>query len=142
VVIYQASQAIYDIFDKVTLLCEGRQIYYGEAGKAKRYFEEMGWFCPRRQTTADFLTSVTNPKERQVVSGRENQVPQTPEEFERYWLQSEAYRACIADIERHEEIYPSDGSGLRALKDSHPAVQSKYARHGSPYIVFVTRTSF
>ena len=136
VAIYQASQAIYDLFDKVTLLYGGRQIYYGEARKAKQYFEEMGWFCPPRQTTADFLTSVTNPKERQVISGHEDRVPQTAEEFERYWLQSEAHRACIADIERHEESYPSDGSGLRALKDSHRAVQSKHARPGSLYIVY------
>ena len=137
VAIYQASQAIYDLFDKVTLLYEGRQIYCGQAGDAKLYFEDMGWACPPRQTTADFLTSVTNPKERQVARGYEGRVPQTAEEFERCWLQSEAYGACIADIQRHEENYPSDGSGLRELKDSHRAMQSKHARPGSPYIVYV-----
>ena len=30
VAIYQASQSIYDIFDKVAVLYEGRQIYFGD----------------------------------------------------------------------------------------------------------------
>ena len=64
VAIYQASQSIYDLFDKATVLYEGRQIYFGPASQAKRYFEKQGWFCPTRQTTGDFLTSVTNPQER------------------------------------------------------------------------------
>ena len=45
VAIYQASQAIYDIFDKAIVLYEGRQIYQGSSSLAKRYFEAMGWYC-------------------------------------------------------------------------------------------------
>ena len=57
VAIYQAPQAAYDIFDKVVLLYEGRQIYFGRTTEAKEFFLELGYDCPRRQTTADFLTS-------------------------------------------------------------------------------------
>ncbi|KAL9476207.1 hypothetical protein ACSS6W_006048 [Trichoderma asperelloides] len=57
VAIYQASQAIYDLFDKATVLYEGRQIYFGPANQAKAYFEKQGWYCPPRQTAGDFLTS-------------------------------------------------------------------------------------
>jgi len=46
VAIYQASQAIFDIFDKAIILHEGRQIFFGPIGVAKQYFKEMGWFCP------------------------------------------------------------------------------------------------
>lgn len=35
----------------------------------------MGYECPQRQTTADFLTSLTNPAERVVRPGHENRVP-------------------------------------------------------------------
>lgn len=135
VTIYQASQAIYHMFDKIILLYEGRQIYYGPIAEAKQYFEEMGWFCPPRQTTGDFLTSVTNPSERRAVKGHAENLPQTAENFESYWRQSGAYQSCIAEIQRHEEEYPIDGSGLRELKESYRAVQSKHARPGSPYIV-------
>jgi ABC-type multidrug transport system ATPase subunit len=47
------------VFDKVTVLYEGRQIYFGRVETAKQYFIEQGWKCLERQTTADFLTAVT-----------------------------------------------------------------------------------
>jgi ATP-binding cassette subfamily G (WHITE) protein 2 (PDR) len=42
VAIYQASQAIYDEFDKAVVLYEGRQIYFGPCDEAKQYFIDMG----------------------------------------------------------------------------------------------------
>lgn len=57
VAIYQASQEIYNLFDKAIVLYEGREIYFGSCRDAKAYFEDMGWECPQRQTTGDFLTS-------------------------------------------------------------------------------------
>jgi ABC-type multidrug transport system ATPase subunit len=56
IAIYQASQAIYDLCDKAIVLYEGRQIYFGPCDEARPYFEDMGWHCPSRQTTGDFLT--------------------------------------------------------------------------------------
>ena len=41
VAIYQASQAIYDIFDKVVVLYEGREIYFGPCDMAVQYFVNM-----------------------------------------------------------------------------------------------------
>jgi ATP-binding cassette subfamily G (WHITE) protein 2 (PDR) len=38
VAIYQASQGIYDLFDKVLVLYEGRQIYFGPVDQAQGYF--------------------------------------------------------------------------------------------------------
>ena len=49
------------VFDKVTVLYEGRQIYFGRVENAKQYFIDQGWNCLERQTTADFLTAVTGP---------------------------------------------------------------------------------
>lgn len=43
VAIYQASQAIYDVFDKAIVLYEGREIYFGPTNKAEEYFTRMGW---------------------------------------------------------------------------------------------------
>jgi ATP-binding cassette, subfamily G (WHITE), member 2, PDR len=56
IAIYQASQAIYDMCDKAIVLYEGKQIYFGPTTEARDYFEGMGWHCPPRQTTGDFLT--------------------------------------------------------------------------------------
>ncbi|KAJ9634936.1 hypothetical protein H2199_008800 [Coniosporium tulheliwenetii] len=133
VAIYQASQAIYDLFDKVIVLYEGRQIYYGPTDRAKRYFEEMGWHCPPRQTTGDFLTSVTNPSERQEREGYENRVPRTPDEFEKYWQASDDYAALQREIERTEQEFPIGQDALAEFEQSHRQMQAKHTRPGSPY---------
>jgi len=54
VAIYQAPQTAYDFFDKVILLYQGRQIFFGRTTDAQRYFENMGFECAKRQTVPDF----------------------------------------------------------------------------------------
>ena len=61
---YQAPQSAYDLFDKATVIYEGRQIYFGPVSRAKDYFVNLGFECPARQTTPDFLTSMAFPAER------------------------------------------------------------------------------
>lgn len=118
VAIYQASQAIYDEFDKAVVLYEGRQIYFGPCDEAKQYFIDMGWECPPRQTTGDFLTSVTNPTERKVREGFENKVPRTSEEFEKYWKASEHRKRLMEEIEEHEAEFPIGGKTLEEFQVS------------------------
>lgn len=137
VAIYQASQSIYDVFDKTIVLYEGKQIYFGPAATAKAYFEEMGWLCPPRQTTGDFLTSVTNSSERIARPGFENRVPRTASEFESYWYSSAEYRTCLKEIEDVEAEYPLGGPVLEDLRKSHHLAQGKHARRGSPYRITI-----
>lgn len=81
VAIYQSPQSAYDYFDKVTVLYEGRQIYFGPCNDAKAFFVDMGFDCPERQTIPDFLTSLTSVNERKARPGFEHKVPTTPDEF-------------------------------------------------------------
>lgn len=118
VAIYQASQAIFDIFDKAVVLYKGREIYYGPCALAGRYFENMGWHNPPRQTVADFLTSVTNPQERQAKEGYERKVPRTPDEFVMYWKNSEEYQNLLNEIEQHEKQYPIGGPVAQEFHES------------------------
>ena len=137
VAIYQASQSIYDIFDKAIVLYGGRQIYFGPADAAKAYFENMGWFCPSRQTTGDFLTSVTNPQERKVRDGFEDKVPRTADDFEKYWLESENYQMCLQDIAEAEEQNPIGGAALNLFRESKQQAQAKHVRPKSPYTISI-----
>jgi ABC-type multidrug transport system ATPase subunit len=73
--LYQAGNSLYDLFDKVLVLDAGKQIYYGPGRMAKTYFEDLGFVCPPGVNTADFLTSVTVPTERQVKPGTEKNNP-------------------------------------------------------------------
>jgi ATP-binding cassette subfamily G (WHITE) protein 2 (PDR) len=139
VAIYQASQAIYEEFDKAVVLYEGREIFFGPAASAKEFFERQGWFCPLRQTTSDFLTSVTNPLERKPRTGMELKVPRTPAEFESYWHESAEFKALQADIAAHEQIYPpdSEGEGLDRLRQQKRDRQANHTRLGSPYTISI-----
>ncbi|KAL3427948.1 ABC-2 type transporter [Phlyctema vagabunda] len=137
VAIYQASQAIYDEFDKAIVLYEGRQIYYGPCELAKQYFVDMGWECPARQTTGDFLTSVTNPVERKERKGYENRVPRTPDEFEKYWKASSIYKELIEEIKVHEEEFPMGGKTLEQFTESRKGMQANHVRPESPYTVSI-----
>lgn len=68
--LYQASENIYSLFDKVMVIDQGRQVFFGPAGEARAYFEGLG-FAPRpRQTTPDYVTGCTDEFERQYAPGR------------------------------------------------------------------------
>lgn len=137
VAIYQASQAIYDEFDKAVVLYEGRQIFYGAASAARPFFEKQGWYCPPRQTTGDFLTSVTNPSERKARDGMENKVPRTPEDFETYWRKSDEYRALKKEIEEHERTVTEGGDTATQFQQHKNNVQSQHTRNKSPFMISV-----
>ena len=136
VAIYQASQAIYDEFDKAVVLYEGRQIYFGPCDEAKQYFIDMGYECPSRQTTGDFLTSVTNPSERKIRDGFEKKVPRTPGDFERYWKESKQYKSMKQEREDHEAEFAMGGKTLDTFHVSSVSTKSRnlilMARAGIP----------
>ncbi|KAJ5381155.1 uncharacterized protein N7496_003583 [Penicillium cataractarum] len=135
VAIYQASQSAYDVFDKVTLLYEGRQIYFGPTNEAKRYFVDMGFDCPSRQTTADFLTSITSPAERKIRPGFDGRVPRTPDEFATAWKNSSDRAKLLKDIEEYEQAYPIGGPAYDAFLNARRVMQAKHQRPGSPYTI-------
>ncbi|KAJ5082669.1 hypothetical protein N7532_011712 [Penicillium argentinense] len=137
VAIYQASQAIYDVFNKVIVLYEGREIFFGPCNKAKEYFIDMGWDCPPRQTVGDFLTSVTNPQERKARDGLDNKVPRTPDEFEMYWKQSPHYEQLKKDIAEYCEEYPVGGEAEKDFGATKRLRQAKHVRPKSPYVISI-----
>lgn len=133
VAIYQASQAIYDTFDKAIVLYEGRQIYFGSAMNGKRYFTEMGFECPDRQTTADFLTSLSSPSERCVRKGFERLVPRSPDEFAARWRESEERQQLLTEIEVFENDYPLGEGKMHEFSVSRRMEKSRFSRKDSPY---------
>ncbi|GLA74143.1 hypothetical protein AtubIFM55763_005085 [Aspergillus tubingensis] len=137
VAIYQASQAIYDVFDKAIVLYEGREIYFGPCDEAREYFENMGWLCPPRQTTGDFLTSVTNPQERQAREGMENKVPRTPDDFEKYWKNSPQYARLQQEIEQHMKEFPLGGKHEQEFGEMKRLKQARHVWSKSPYIISI-----
>lgn len=133
VAIYQSPQVAYDAFDKVTVLYEGRQIFFGKTTDAKAFFVNMGFECPDRQTVPDFLTSMTSPIERVVQYGFEDRVPRTPDEFALRWKDSSERAALLRDLDAYDQEHTIGGRSLEAFKSSRRKQMSKRQRIGSPY---------
>ncbi|KXH67275.1 ABC-2 type transporter [Colletotrichum salicis] len=102
VTLYQAGESIYELMDKVLVIDDGRMLFQGPRDEAKKYFEDLGYLCPPRQTTADFLTSIADKNARNFQPGREDTAPKTPEELERAFLESEHYQRILQDVEDYE----------------------------------------
>jgi hypothetical protein len=115
------------------VLYEGRQIYFGRTTEARDYFVNLGFDCPDRQTSADFLTSMTSPQERIVRQGFENKVPRTPDDFAQAWQNSPERATLLKEIDRYNQKYVLGGQYLEEFKDSRIAQQSKHQRVSSPF---------
>ncbi|KAF9336983.1 hypothetical protein BG006_006647 [Podila minutissima] len=134
VTIYQASENIYDLFDRTLLLYEGRCIYFGPANEAKQYFIDMGFQCPPRQTTPDFLTAITDPNERKARPGFLGRLPQTPKEFEEAYKTSAFYTAIEKNrIEYQNQVQESNPA--IEFKDATMQTKQKHVSAKSPYTI-------
>lgn len=81
VTLYQAGNGIYDLFDKVLVLEEGKQIYYGPTAQAQRFMEGLGFVCTPGANVGDYLTGVLVPTERKIKPGFERRFPRTADEI-------------------------------------------------------------
>ncbi|CAK7227501.1 Multidrug resistance protein [Sporothrix eucalyptigena] len=133
--IYQAPQNAYNLFDKVLVLYEGRQIFFGPTTLAKQYFVNLGFDCPARQTIPDFLTSMTAPSERVVRPGWENRVPRTPDDFARCWKESADYMRLRAEIDEYKTRHPLGGVDAELFRQQKRSIQAKNQRLASPFLL-------
>lgn len=67
--LYQCSEAIYQLFDKVCLISRGKMLYFGDSKKAPGYFKDLGFQQYFGQTSADFLVSITDANARAIQDG-------------------------------------------------------------------------
>jgi ABC-type multidrug transport system ATPase subunit len=118
VALYQASENLFNLFDKVILIEGGKCAFFGRTEEAKAYFENLGFECPPRWTTPDFLTSVSDPNARRVKPGWEDRIPRTADEFQATYRQSDVFKVTLTDIESFEDE-------IEAQKHEREAARSK-----------------
>ncbi|XP_041820681.1 broad substrate specificity ATP-binding cassette transporter ABCG2-like [Chelmon rostratus] len=58
--IHQPRYSIYRLFDSLTLLVNGKQVYHGLAQRAVEYFSDIGYTCEPHNNPADFFLDVIN----------------------------------------------------------------------------------
>ncbi|KAL1306318.1 hypothetical protein AAFC00_004397 [Neodothiora populina] len=118
VTLYQAGNAIYNLFDKVLVLDEGKQIYYGPIKEARPFMENLGFICEDAANTGDFLTGVTVPHERRIRPGFEDRFPRNASEIAEIYDKS----AIKAEMEKEYE-YPTTTVARGFTADFREAVQ-------------------
>lgn len=140
VTLYQAGEGIYELMDKVLVIDEGREIYSGPAKEAKQYFIDLGFECPEQQTTADFLTAVTDPRERRFRPGFEGKAPKTPEELESAFRSSPNYQKLIDDVQDYEEyLHNTEFEDTKRFEGAVQEAKSGNVSKKSPYTVSFPR---
>ncbi|RDX80824.1 Pleiotropic drug resistance protein 3, partial [Mucuna pruriens] len=59
----QPAPEVFDLFDDVVLMAEGKIVYQGPRDYILEFFEDCGFKCPQRKGTADFLQEVISKKD-------------------------------------------------------------------------------
>ncbi|KAG5635015.1 hypothetical protein H0H81_012718, partial [Sphagnurus paluster] len=139
VTLYQAGEGIYDLFDKVLVLDEGRQVFYGPPTEARAYFETLGYKPLPRQSTADYLTGCTDPNERQFAAGRSPQeVPSSPADLENAFRHSIYSHENKKDLQQYQRIMETEKADQEAFRAAVAADKKNGVSKQSPYTLGFT----
>ncbi|KAK5991913.1 ABC multidrug transporter atrF [Cladobotryum mycophilum] len=139
--LYQAGESLYDLVDKVLLIDGGKCLYFGPSEKAKQYFLDLGFDCPERWTTADFLTSVSDEHERSIRPGWEERIPRSPVEFFEAYRKSDIYEENLTDIEAFEEEL-SEQVEQRLSHQSKKTAEKNYTLSFHQQVIACTKRQF
>ncbi|ROV88366.1 hypothetical protein VPNG_10268 [Cytospora leucostoma] len=138
--LYQAGEGIFELMDKVLVIDAGRCIYQGPAKDARQYFVDLGFKSLERQTTADFLTAVTDPKERLFREGCEASTPKTPEELEQAFRRSRFQKMVEDDVKSYEAyLEDTNHTDAREFEQAVREAKSKTVPKESSYTVSFVR---
>ncbi len=133
--LYQASETIYNQFDKVMVIDQGRQVFFGPIKEARGYFEGLGFLEKPRQTTPDYLTGCTDEFEREYKEGRSPEnAPSSPDSFveafnkssysEKLDKEMSGYRETI---KQEKQIYDDFAAAHQEAKRKHTPKTSVYS---------------
>lgn len=131
VALLQPAPEVWDEFDDIMLLADGRMVFHGPRQEILPYFSTVGFQPPERKNPADFVQEVCSPKDQKQYWIRQEAwsffpVKQLAEQF----MQSDIYQESMQALEDAEQKPPADlqKSGLD------PLVRRKYAL--GPWAVF------
>ncbi|XP_057798300.1 pleiotropic drug resistance protein 3-like isoform X2 [Salvia miltiorrhiza] len=61
----QPAPEIYDLFDDIILMAEGKIVYQGSRDEVLEFFDSFGFKCPARKEVAGFLQEIISPKDQE-----------------------------------------------------------------------------
>ncbi|KAL2809733.1 ABC-2 type transporter-domain-containing protein [Aspergillus granulosus] len=134
--LYQASESIYKQFDKVMVIDSGRQVFFGPAGEARKYFEDLGYKEKPRQTTPDYLTSCTDPFEREYKEGRDSDdVPSTPEALASAFDESSFNQKLLDEMDAYRKQIQHEKQIHEDFEIANQEAKRKFTSKSSVYLI-------
>jgi ATP-binding cassette subfamily G (WHITE) protein 2 (SNQ2) len=133
----QAGESLYQMFDKVCLVYDGKMAYFGPADQARQYFIDMGYEPADRQTTADFLVAVTDPKGRIARTGVTPPPPNNAAEFEDYYQKSAIKQQNRDGMAAYRKEFVGQPDRVSAYRQSAWAEHAKHTRTTSSYTISI-----
>lgn len=135
--LYQAGEQLYNLFDKVCVISEGRMVYFGPAKEARQHFMSMGYEPYHRQTTSDFLVSVTDPNARNFRDEVEGTVPRTAAEMAAYFLASPLGKANRQSVDNYRDLYVGKPERKEAYNLSAVMEHARHAPKSNSYTISI-----
>ncbi|KAL2134009.1 hypothetical protein VTI74DRAFT_1262 [Chaetomium olivicolor] len=134
--LYQASENIYNLFDKVMVIDEGRQVYFGPASEARAYFEGLGFLPRPRQTTPDYVTGCTDAYEREYQEGKSAQnAPHSPETLEAAFRASKFAKDLDQEMAQYKQKLNEEADKYEDFRVAVLEQKRRGASRKSPYSV-------
>ncbi|KAE8410787.1 ABC-2 type transporter-domain-containing protein [Aspergillus pseudocaelatus] len=101
VALKQLPEEAYHYFDKVLMIDEGRCVFFGSTRDAVPYFERLGFSCPRRWTSSDFLNSISHPYIRITQPDCNRRAPQSAKQLYEAYYSSEAKTLAAQEMDEY-----------------------------------------
>lgn len=136
--LYQASDDIFDLMDKVMLINQGRMLYQGPVKSAELYFNALGYDRLPRQTMSDFLTSIASDNAANIRDVSNPSTPRGAVDLEKAFRASQAFQNIQTEIHHYEAELV--GSGASSEADVHrpspatEALKQHFDQHKSKYV--------
>ncbi|KAF9003771.1 hypothetical protein BDZ89DRAFT_1080859 [Hymenopellis radicata] len=124
--LYQAGEGIYDLFDKVLVLDQGRQVYYGPPKEARAYFEDLEY--------PGLPHGVHGSNERQFAPGLSSRdVPCSPESLEQAFLASTHGKELTNSLDKYNLYMTTEKADQEAFRAAVVDDKKKGVSKKSPY---------
>jgi len=100
--LYQAGENIYKYFDKVLLIDQGHEVFFGRGDEAKAYFEDLGFVPMQGETIAEFLTNVTDAGQRKTRPGSKADTISSPQQLAAAFRESATFTRLQSEMSQYE----------------------------------------
>ncbi|KAJ1991185.1 hypothetical protein H4R33_001471 [Dimargaris cristalligena] len=84
--IHQPSAKVFNLFDKVILLCKGEVVYSGRVADSLDYFARLGYSCGQHENPADFFLDLMTPDDSddQTLADSQERIRHLVDSFQKY----------------------------------------------------------